>query len=96
MNLIAINDKQLIIFESINIEGNDYLIKCTNLCDLLKKLPDGNNKAISRIAMENEILRYNIKNINMLNEGVLLKNSNTKFYKFNSIYDLYLHVMIRT
>ena len=96
MNLVAINNKQLAIFERRNIEGNNYLVRCSNLSDLFKKLPDGNNKVISRITMENEILRYNLKNINKLKEDDIFKDSNTKFYEFNTIYELYLYVMLNS
>ena len=93
MKLVAINKKQLVIYERRKIDGNYYLMKCRNLTELFKNIPDG-NKAISKTTMENEILRYHIKNMNMIDEADVLTNSKTKFYKFNTIYELYLLIML--
>lgn len=94
MNIVAINKKQVIIFETKTVENKEFFIWNNNLTDLFDRLPKGTDLAISKEQMENEILRYALKNRDRFDFEKLINDKKTKFIEIKSLYELYMLVML--
>lgn len=98
MYLVGQFNKQIIVLEERNIYGKDLLVCHNDLTKIINKLPLKNNEnkiSISREEMENEILRYSLRNKDRIDIDEMLNTNGTKYTKITNLYDLYLLVMLK-
>lgn len=94
MNIVAVNKNQVIIFKTNKVENNEFFIWNNNLTDLFDRLPKGTDLAISKVQMENEILKYTLRYRDRFDCEKIINNENTRFINFKSLYELYMLVML--
>ena len=96
--LVGQLNKQIIVLEERNIYGKDLLVCHNDLTKIINKLPLKNNEnkiSVSREEMENEILRYALRNKDRIDIDEMLNTNGTKYTKITNLYDLYLLVMLK-
>ena len=96
--LVGQLNKQIIVLEERNIYGKDLLVCHNDLTKIISKLPLKNNEnkiSVSREEMENEILRYALRNKDRIDIDEMLNTNGTKYTKITNLYDLYLLVMLK-
>lgn len=95
--LVGSLNKQIIILENKNVCGQIVLTCCNDITKLFNKLPlktIGNEILVSREEMENEILRYTLKNKDRINVDEIINNSETRYTRVKNLYQLYLLIML--